>query len=239
MQRQFSTKREALDQASKVAEDWYLTLQGKFRAGVLEVGPTFKKAADQFLKEYGVITEGERSEKWTKSHAIKFMETGTVGNIGRNGTVLEITVIDAAGLTLKTIAGREGVVAWETLRDESSGKIQLAYGDALTTNIAQGTTVTEHIHAMPGGSRLVSAFGAYTSGSRHRKQSFIVTSEGAERAEIIGRRPLGDRREIAASDVLANVTRNLSRQDEKESAISLVERAVDLRRGTIRTVQAA
>jgi hypothetical protein len=38
--------------------------------------------------------------------------------------------------------------------------------------------------------------------------------------------------------VLANVTRNLSRQDEKESAISLVERAADLRRGTIRTVQA-
>ena len=64
-QRQFSTKREALDQASKVAEDWYLTLHGKFRAGVLDTGPTFKKVADQFLKEYGVITEGERSQKWT------------------------------------------------------------------------------------------------------------------------------------------------------------------------------
>ncbi len=68
----------------------------------------------------------------------------------------------------------------------------------------------------------MTAFGAYTSGSRHREQSFIVTSEGAERAEIAGRPPLGDRREIAASAVLANVTRNLSRQDEKESAISLV-----------------
>ncbi len=70
-QRQFSTKRESLDQASKVAEDWYVTLHAKFRAGVLETGPTFKKAADQFLKEYGVITEGERSEKWTESHAIR------------------------------------------------------------------------------------------------------------------------------------------------------------------------
>src|SRR5665213_2910212 len=70
-QRQFSTKREALDQASKVAEDWYLTLQGKLRAGVLDTGPTFKKAADQFLKEYGVITEGERSPKWTESHGIR------------------------------------------------------------------------------------------------------------------------------------------------------------------------
>jgi integrase len=70
-QRQFSTKRETLDQASKVAEDWYLTLHGKFRAGVLDTGPTFKKAADQFLKEYGVITEGERSQKWTESHGIR------------------------------------------------------------------------------------------------------------------------------------------------------------------------
>jgi integrase len=70
-QRQFSTKRESLEQASKVAEDWYLTLQGKLRAGVLDSGPTFQKAADQFLKEYGVITAGERSEKWTESHGIR------------------------------------------------------------------------------------------------------------------------------------------------------------------------
>jgi integrase len=70
-QRQISTKQEGQELASRAAEDWYLTLQGKLRAGVLEDGPTFKKAADQFLKEYGVITEGERSEKWTESHAIR------------------------------------------------------------------------------------------------------------------------------------------------------------------------
>jgi integrase len=70
-QRQFSTKRESFDQASKVAEDWYLTLQGKFRAGVLETAPTFRKAAQQFVKEYEVITEGERSPEWTKSHEIR------------------------------------------------------------------------------------------------------------------------------------------------------------------------
>jgi hypothetical protein len=45
---------------------------GRLRAGVLDdIGPTFKKAADQFIKEYGIITEGERSEKWTESHAIR------------------------------------------------------------------------------------------------------------------------------------------------------------------------
>lgn len=70
-QRQFSTKRESFEQASKVAEDWYLTLVAKDRVGALDSGPTFKKAADQFVKEYGVITEGERSGKWTESHAIR------------------------------------------------------------------------------------------------------------------------------------------------------------------------
>ncbi len=71
-QRQFSTKQEARELAAKAAEEWYFGLQGKMRAGVLDdTSPTFKKAAEQFLKEYGVITEGERSEKWTESHAIR------------------------------------------------------------------------------------------------------------------------------------------------------------------------
>jgi len=87
----------------------------------------------------------------------------------------------------------------------------------------------EHIHAIPAGSRLVSAFGAYTSGSRHREQSFIVTSEGAERTEIVVRRPLGDQREI-----LNNIVRNFSQQPVKESALDMIDRADAIRRGTIR-----
>ncbi len=145
--------------------------------------------------------------------------------------MLEITAIDATGLTLKTSAGREGVVVWETLRDESGGRVQLAYGDALTTNTAQGTTVTKHIHAMPDGTKLVSVFGAYTSGSRHREQGFVVTSEGAERAEIIARRPLGDRREIGRGDLLNNIIRNFAQQPGKEAALALIERTVGLRHG--------
>lgn len=167
----------------------------------------------------------------------KFTGTDTVGNIGRNGTVLEITAIRDDGLMLRSPAGKEGFVAWTTLKDETSGQVRLAYGDALTTNTAQGSTVTEHIHAMPSGSRIVSAFGAYTSGSRHREQSFIVTSEGAERSEIAGRRPLGDQRTVSHTDVLDNLKRNLARQPEKESSVHLVERASNLRRGTVQTVQ--
>lgn len=188
-------------------------------------------------REYELaLAVGDRVRLFRRTNA-KFAETGTVGNIGRNGSVLEVIAAAAAGLTIRNGAGREGAVDWETLRHEGSGRVQLAYGDALTTNTAQGTTVTEHIHAMPGGTKLVSAFGAYTSGSRHRERSFIVTSEGAERAEIIARRPLGDRREIGRGDLLNNVIRNFAQAPEKEAALALIERAADLRHGAVQAMQ--
>ena len=44
-----STKEESLAHAKDFAQDWYLELMGKSRAGVLKVGKTFKQAADLFL----------------------------------------------------------------------------------------------------------------------------------------------------------------------------------------------
>ena len=184
------------------------------------------------------LAAGDRIRLFKRTNA-KFKDTATTGNIGRNGTVLEITDARTDGLMLRNSAGKEGFVTWSSLKDERSGRILLAYGDALTTNTAQGTTVTEHIHAVPAGSRLVSAFGAYTSGSRHREQSFIATSEGAERAEIVARRPLGDRREIMRGDILNNIIRNFSQQPEKESALEMLDRATAIRRGTIQMVQSS
>src|ERR1700688_2903100 len=71
--RQFrSTTHEAgLPEAKDAAEDWYLTLRAKARAGVLKTEKTFQEAADQFLKEYEVITEGQRSAKWVEGHGIR------------------------------------------------------------------------------------------------------------------------------------------------------------------------
>jgi len=64
-----STKEEELPQAKQFAEDWYLTLRGKARAGLLKKKEkTFEEAADQFEKEYEVITEGQRSPRWTEGH---------------------------------------------------------------------------------------------------------------------------------------------------------------------------
>ncbi len=205
-----------------------------------DIGPdqiTVKATDGAGEREYELaLAVGDRVRLFRRTNA-KFTDAGTVGNIGRNGSVLEIIALDAAGLTLRNCAGREGAVAWDTLHDEASGRVQLAYGDALTTNTAQGTTVTEHIHAMPAGTKLVSAFGAYTSGSRHREQSFIVTSEGAERAEVIARRPLGDRREIGRGDLLNNIIRNFAQSPEKEAALALIDRAVGLRRGAVQAMQ--
>ena len=59
-----STKEESLARAKDFAEDWYLEIKGKSRAGVLKVGTTFKQAAEVFLVEYEVITAGERSPKY-------------------------------------------------------------------------------------------------------------------------------------------------------------------------------
>jgi hypothetical protein len=182
------------------------------------------------------IAEGDRVRLFRRINAT-FVETGTSSNIGQNGSILEVAGVSETGLSLRSVAGKVGFVPWERLKDAASGRVQLAYGDALTTNTAQGSTATEHIHAMPSGSRLVTAFGAYTSGSRHREQNFMVTSEAAERAEVVGRRPLGDRREIATTDLIHNLTRNLTRQPVKEAALDLIERANRLRRGTINAVQ--
>jgi integrase len=66
--RRVSTKEESLSHAKEIAEDWYLVLRGKARAGALTSGPTFKKAADQFLAEYEAITQGQRSPHWVKAY---------------------------------------------------------------------------------------------------------------------------------------------------------------------------
>jgi type IV secretion system protein VirB6 len=73
--------------------------------------------------------------------------------------------------------------------------------------------------------------------SRHRRQSWLVTSDGAERREIAERRPLGDARPISRKDVLANMARNLSRQPEKPSALLFLERAAEAMRQSARGLQ--
>ena len=66
--RRVSTKEESLAKAKEFAEDWYLELRGKNSRGEIVNERTFKDAADQFIREYEVITEGQRSPKWVEGH---------------------------------------------------------------------------------------------------------------------------------------------------------------------------
>ena len=89
------------------------------------------------------------------------------GNIGRNGSVLEVVAADREGITLKSRSGKVGKVEWQAL--EAKGRVKLAYGDAMTIHTAQGSTSREHILALPSGSRAIDGKMGYSGGTRHRQ----------------------------------------------------------------------
>lgn len=63
-----STKTDSLALAKEFAEDWYLELRGKSRAGQLKQERTFADAAKQFVREYVPLTNGERNPRYVKDH---------------------------------------------------------------------------------------------------------------------------------------------------------------------------
>ena len=181
------------------------------------------------------LAVGDRVRLFSRTNAV--CTDRSRGLIGNNGSVLQVVSVDKAGVTLRNARGRVGRVAWDTLRHPDNGGIRLSYGDALTIDSSQGLTSTEHLEALPAGTSGVNAFKAYTASSRHRRATYIVCSDGAERREITTRRPLGDTRPIRESDVWANIARNLSRQPEQESALAFMERAHQVRRETTTAMQ--
>jgi hypothetical protein len=187
-------------------------------------------ATDQHGAVYDLaLAEGDRVRLFDRVNA-SFGNRG--GVIGNNGSVLQVRALDADGLLLRSATGIEGKVRWETLRDRNTGRVRLAYGDAGTIDSQQGITSTEHIDALPGGSATVQRFKAYVAESRHRRNAFMITSEGAERQEIADRRPLGDTRAVSDRDIWDNMARNLSRQPEKQAALDFLSKAEGIRRGS-------
>src|ERR1700682_5961603 len=69
-----TTKKEEISQAEDVAEDWYLELRGKFKRGEVgqlvkaDKGKTFAEAAEQFIREFLIITEGQSNERYVEGH---------------------------------------------------------------------------------------------------------------------------------------------------------------------------
>src|SRR6202158_3067668 len=66
--RRTSTKEESLSKAKAVAEDWYLQLHGKLRSGEIKKEKNFREASELYLREYDIITQGQRSKVYIKCH---------------------------------------------------------------------------------------------------------------------------------------------------------------------------
>ena len=206
-------------------------------AGELGLDQVVLSACDQAGDAHDMpLAVGDRVRLFARTNAA--CADKSRGILGNNGSVLEVRGIGTAGVTLRNAGGREGLVAWDTLRDRRSGRIRLAYGDVLTIDATQGLTSTEHIEAMPAGTAAVNAYKAYTAASRHRRATYLVTAEGAERRDVAGRRSLGDARLIREGDLWANMGRNLSRQPEQEGALAFLERAHRVRQGATAALQA-
>ncbi len=183
-----------------------------------------------FAQTRGVFTD----EKGRRKSAV----------VGDNGTVLEVVAVDRGnGLSVRGESGKISHVSWEALRDRNgSGRVKLAYGDVLTIDTAQGLTSSEHISAMPAGSGAIMAGKAYVAGSRHTTRHYLVASQGAELREVQARRMSGLPQMTPAestSAAWANLTRNLSRIAEKDSALDLLEGGADTKRNAAKTLQGA
>jgi hypothetical protein len=77
--RRTSTKEESLSKAKEIAEDWYLQLRGKLRAGEIKSEKTFREVSEQCLREYDTIMQGQRNtqyvngQRWRSSvHLVPF-----------------------------------------------------------------------------------------------------------------------------------------------------------------------
>jgi integrase len=103
-----STKEEDLDRAKDVAEEWYLDLRGKLRAGqILKKERTFAEAADGYLREVKVLAMTTRSPKYVKflemrlkKHLIPYFGKMPISAINR-GTIQSYRV----KRTEETVAG--------------------------------------------------------------------------------------------------------------------------------------
>jgi len=199
-------------------------------------GGTVFKAVDKAGDTYDLaLAAGDRVRLFKRTHAL--FGNGRDGHIGNNGTVLEIAEVLEHGIKVKAQSGKIALIRWERIRDED-GRVMLAYGDALTIDAAQGLTSDRHILALPGGSKNVDGFRAYVGMSRHRVTSWIIGSEGAEMREAEGRRPLGVRERITQDHLWANVIRNLSRRETKETATEFQRRVAELNKKTTAGFQA-
>jgi hypothetical protein len=154
--------------------------------------------------------------------------------LANNGEVVEIRQLTDKGMVVRNDAGVEGLIGWRKIQAHQGAPVRLNYGYAMTVDTAQGSTATEHIHALPAGSQAVQGFKAYTAASRHERTTWIVVDEASERRQLASRSMLGQRPQIREADVWRNIGENLSRQPQKASALDVLETQRQERRHSAR-----
>jgi conjugative relaxase-like TrwC/TraI family protein len=184
-------------------------------------------ATDNVGRQFDVILAvGDRVRLFARTPARS--ASGQTLEIGVNGSVVMVEAMEPEGIRMRDASGRSGLVAWATLRhpacDPTAPRFRLGYGDVLTIDSIQGVTSEESLFVMPNGSASVDAFRGYTAASRHRARSYLICGEGAERAAIEGRRPIGGRRPITEDEIWERVAANLSREPVAVTATGLVAR---------------
>jgi hypothetical protein len=147
--------------------------------------------------------------------------------LANNGEVVEIRELTDQGMIVRNDAGAEGLVAWRKIQARQGAPVRLTYGYAMTVDTAQGSTATEHIHAMPAGSHAIHGFKAYTAASRHERTTWMVVDEASERRHLASRSMIGQRPDIREQDVWRNIGENLSRQPQKASALDMLHRMAE------------
>lgn len=164
-------------------------------------------------------------------------DTGGPRSVGRNGSVLTVVRVNRDGLALKRADDAVVRVSWDDIKRREDGRFHLAYGDATTIHAGQGASRTGCIFAAPSGMEKVSGGLGYSALTRHEWDCDIVTSELAERLAVKASRPVNDVHEVTTGDKWAQVAMALASQGEKDSALSMLERVRELKRGSVKIFQ--
>ena len=95
------------------------------------------------------LAVGDRVRLYDRVHDARVPGRKTV--LANNGEVVEIRALTDEGMIVRNDAGAEGLVAWRKIQTRKDAPVRLTYGYAMTVDTAQGSTATEHIHALPAG----------------------------------------------------------------------------------------
>lgn len=196
------------------------------RAGELGEDARVLDATDRNGDTYKLaLAGGDRVRLFDRVHDARVPGRKTV--LANNGEVVEIRELTDQGMLVRNDAGIEGLVMWRRIQARPDAPVRLGYGYAMTVDTAQGSTATEHIHAMPAGSHAIHGFKAYTAASRHERTTWIVVDEASERRHLDSRSMIGHRPDIREPDLWCQIGENLSRQPHKASALDLLHRVAE------------